>query len=235
MSVPLRHLAIIMDGNGRWAQAHGKPRLSGHRAGAETVERVLDWCRECGVRYLTLYAFSTENWKRSKKEVGGLMSLFGTFLRTKGEKLVKRGVRFRVIGRREDLSPSLVKKIESLERRTKHFAECELILAVSYGGRAEIVAAAQRYARDCAAGLADPSAPLAEESFARRLYAPDVPDPDLIVRTSGEFRLSNFLLWQCAYAEFHATPTMWPDFSRADFDEALAAYASRRRRLGGRP
>lgn len=235
MSAPLRHLAIIMDGNGRWAQAHGKPRLSGHRAGAETVERVLDWCRESGVRYLTLYAFSTENWKRSKEEVSGLMSLFGTFLRTKGEKLVKRGVRFRVIGRREDLSASLVRKIESLERRTEGFDESQLILAVSYGGRAEMAAAAQRYAHDCATGAVDPSEPLTEESFSRYLYAPDVPDPDLIVRTSGEFRLSNFLLWQCAYSEFHATPTLWPDFSRADFDDALAAYASRRRRLGGRP
>lgn len=235
MNAPLKHLAVIMDGNGRWAERNGKPRIAGHRAGAETVERVLDWCKEYGVRYLTLYAFSTENWKRSEEEVSGLMSLFGMFLRTKGAKLAKKGVRFRVIGRREDLSPSLLKKIESLERRTENSDECELILAVSYGGRAEIAAAARRYAQDCVAGAADASEALSEEAFSRYLYAPDVPDPDLIIRTSGEFRLSNFLLWQCAYAEFHATDVLWPDFSKKDFDEALAVYAARRRRLGGRP
>jgi len=235
MNKSLRHLAVIMDGNGRWAQAHGKQRLAGHRAGAETVERVLDWCRDAGIRYLTLYAFSTENWKRSKEEVSGLMGLLGVFLRSKGGKLVKNRVRFRVIGRREDLSRSLVAKIEDLERRTEAFDECQLILAISYGGRAEIAAAAQRYAQDCVAGRVDPSEPLAEESFTRYLYAPDVPDPDLIVRTSGEFRLSNFLLWQCAYSEFHSTTTLWPDFSKDDFDAALAAYSSRNRRLGGRP
>ncbi len=235
MSAPLRHLAIIMDGNGRWAEAHGKPRAAGHRAGAEKVEQVLNWCRDAGVRYLTLYAFSTENWKRSQEEVGALMSLFATFLRTKGSRLAKNNVRFRVIGRREDLSPTLVKSIESLENKTAANDGCELILAVSYGGRAEIAAAAQKYARACAEGRADLSEPLAEDVLSGYMYAPEVPDPDLIVRTSGEFRLSNFLLWQCAYAEFHATPTLWPDFSKEDFDAALAAYASRRRRLGGRP
>ncbi len=224
-----------MDGNGRWAEAHGKPRAAGHRAGAENVERVLNMCRDAGVRYLTLYAFSTENWKRSQEEVGALMSLFATFLRTKGARLAKNNVRFRVIGRREDLSPSLLKSIEALERKTAANDGCELILAVSYGGRAEIAAAAQKYARACAEGCADLSEPLTEEALSGYLYAPDVPDPDLIVRTSGEFRLSNFLLWQCAYAEFHATPTLWPDFSKEDFDAALAAYASRKRRLGGRP
>ena len=230
-----KHLAVIMDGNGRWAEAHGRPRLEGHRAGAETAGRDLGWCRDVGIGYLTLYAFSTENWKRSKDEVGGLMGLLSEFLLKKAERLVRDGVRFRVIGRREDLSESLVKGIADLERRTEGFVGTLLILAISYGGRAEIAAAARRYAQDCAAGLADPEKPLTEEDFASRLYAPDVPDPDLVIRTSGEFRLSNFLLWQCAYAEFHCTPVLWPDFSKADFDAALAAYASRRRRLGGRP
>ena len=191
--------------------------------------------RDAGIGYLTLYAFSTENWKRSKSEVGGLMGLLSEFLLKKAERIVNDGVRFRVIGRREDLSESLVKGIADLERRTEGFGGTQLILAISYGGRAEIAAAARRYAQDCVAGLEDPGKPLSEEDFARRLYAPDVPDPDLVVRTSGEFRLSNFLLWQCAYAEFHSTPVLWPDFSKSDFDAALAAYASRRRRLGGRP
>ena len=235
MKEPLRHLAMIMDGNGRWAESRGKPRLAGHRAGAEAVERVLGWCLDAGIRYLTLYAFSTENWKRSRDEVSGLMRLLGVFLRSKAGMLIKKRIRFRVMGRREDLPKTIAAKIDALERRTESFDECQLILAISYGGRAEIAAAAQRYAQDCMAGSVDPAEPLAEESFARYLYAPDVPDPDLIVRTSGEFRLSNFLLWQCAYAEFHATSTLWPDFSKDDFDAALAAYASRRRRRGGRP
>lgn len=235
MTVNIRHIAFIMDGNGRWAAAHGKPRIAGHRAGADMVERVLGWCRDAGINYLTLYAFSTENWKRSEEEVAGLMKLLGLFLRTKRKKLIRDKVRFRVIGRREDLPAPLVEKIESLERETAAFDGHQLILALSYGGRAEIVSAAQKYARDCAAGRADPSRPLSEDAFSGYLYAPDIPDPDLIVRTSGEFRLSNFLLWQCAYAEFHSTPVFWPDFSKEDFDAALAAYASRSRRMGGRP
>ena len=235
MNSVLQHLAIIMDGNGRWAAAHNKPRVAGHRAGADMVERVLGWCRDSDVKYLTLYAFSTENWKRSKEEVSALMKLLGVFLRTKRKKLLRDQVRFRVIGRREDLPAPLVEKIESLERETESFDGHQLILALSYGGRAEIASAAQKYAQACAAGLADPSNPLSEDDFARYLYAPDIPDPDLIVRTSGEFRLSNFLLWQCAYAEFYATPVFWPDFSKEEFDAALAAYASRSRRMGGRP
>jgi len=234
MKKPLRHLAVIMDGNGRWAEARGLPRIKGHSAGADAVERVLGWCKEAGIEYLTLYAFSTENWKRSRGEVNGLMRLLGVFLGTKGGKLVREKVRFRAIGRMDDLPPSVVGKIRALERRTESFGSPQLILALSYGGRAEIVDAARRYAQDCASGAADADAPLSEEAFARYLYAPDVPDPDLIVRTSGELRLSNFLLWQCAYAEFHSTPVLWPDFSREDFDAALAAYASRKRRLGGR-
>ena len=229
-AVPV-HMAVIMDGNGRWALARGKPRLAGHRAGVDALERVLRWCGECGVKVLTAYAFSTENWKRSSEEVAGLMKLFAMFLRRKEGLLLRERVRFRVIGRRADLSPSLVEGIERLEARTASF-ERQLVLAVSYGGRAEIADAARRLAADAAAGRIRPE-DVDESLVGTRLYAPDLPDPDLIVRTSGEQRLSNFLLWQGAYAEFHFTDVMWPDFSRADFDAALAAYATRDRRRGG--
>ena len=231
---PPSHLAVIMDGNGRWAAARGKPRVSGHRAGAEKALQVADWCREVGIRYLTLYAFSTENWKRSRAEVSALMQLFGAFLSRQGGRIVRNRVRFRVVGRRGDLSSSLVKRIESLERRTADFDDFHLLLAVSYGGRAEIAEAARRYAADVAAGRADATSAPDDDMFRRYLYAPDVPDPDLVLRTSGEFRLSNFLLWESAYSEFVSTPVFWPDFSRADFDSALAAFAVRDRRMGGR-
>ena len=218
-----RHLAIIMDGNGRWAVSRGRPRLAGHRAGARTLERVLDWCADAGVEILTVFAFSTENWKRSRAEVAGLMKLLGQFLREKGTKLMRDRIRFRVIGRREDLSPSLRRRIEALETETAGFRR-QLVVALSYGGRAEIVAAARKFA------LLDEQT---EETFASCLYAPDLPDPDLVVRTSGEFRLSNFLLWQCAYSEFYVTDVLWPDFDRVTFDRALASYARRDRRMGG--
>ena len=220
-----RHLAVIMDGNGRWAIARGKPRLEGHRAGARTLERVLDWCGEAGVEILTVYAFSTENWKRPKPEVEGLMRLLGRFLVSQRKKLLADGVRFRVIGRRGDLSPSLQKRIADLEEATRAGTR-QLVVALSYGGRAEIVDAARKFA-------ALPEAERDEAGFTRCLYAPDLPDPDLIVRTSGELRLSNFLLWECAYSELYVTDVMWPDFDRAAFDAALAAYAKRERRMGG--
>ncbi len=220
-----RHVAIIMDGNGRWAIARGKPRLAGHRAGARTLENVLEWCIKAGVEVLTVYAFSTENWKRPEDEVGGLMKLLGLFIREKRAKLLQDRVRFRVIGRREDLPLALQKKIAALEEETAGFTH-QLVVALSYGGRAEIVDAARRFA-------ALPAAEQTEEGFARCLYAPDLPDPDLIIRTSGELRLSNFLLWECAYSEFYITETLWPDFDRDEFGRALAAYAARDRRKGG--
>ncbi len=218
-----RHVAVIMDGNGRWALARGKERLAGHRAGAKTLERVLDWCGEVGVEVLTVYAFSTENWRRPAAEVAGLMRLLALFIRSKRAKLMKDQVRFRVIGRRSDLSPALCRKITELEAETAHFTR-QLVVALSYGGRTEIVEAARRFAE---------GEDRSEAAFARCLYAPDLPDPDLIVRTSGEFRLSNFLLWQCAYSEFYVTDVLWPDFDRTEFDRALAAYALRDRRMGG--
>lgn len=230
MAVPA-HIAMIMDGNGRWAKARGKPRLAGHRAGVETVERVIGFCQDAGIKYLTLYAFSTENWRRPPAEVSGLMKLFSVYLKRKLSLFKKKKVRLRVIGRRADLSPALQKEIAKVERETERF-ENQLLLAVSYGGRAEIADAARRIAEEVKAGALDP-ADIDEAAFARRLYAPDVPDPDLIIRTSGEFRVSNFLLWECAYSEFYITSVLWPDFGRAEFDRALASFAARERRIGG--
>ena len=234
MKKPPRHVAIIMDGNGRWAVLRGKIRLEGHRAGAKKVLEVIDWCKETGVGFLTLYAFSTENWKRSPEEVDGLMKLMGLLLRTKVGLFVKSNVRVRVIGRKEDLSAPLQKQIASAEKRTAHCDGLNLQVAVSYGGRAEIADAVMRYAQDALDGKVDASTAPSDEVFRRYLYAPDVPDPDLIIRTSGEFRLSNFLLWESAYSEFWKTDTLWPDFGKDEFEAALESFSGRERRMGGR-
>lgn len=223
----MEHLAIIMDGNGRWAKARRKPRLAGHRAGADTLDRVMHYCRDVGIKYLTVYAFSTENWKRSKAEVSGLMKLLSTYIKTKEKELVADGVRFRVVGRRADLSPKLQQEIAGLEERTKG-GDFTLAVALSYGGRAEIIDAANEWRRT------NSDKPLTEASFREFLYAPDIPDPDLIIRTSGELRTSNFLLWESAYSEYYFTDVLWPDFDRAEFDKALASFAGRERRMGGR-
>ncbi len=226
------HVAFIMDGNGRWAKARGLSRLKGHEAGAETVRRVIRCCREWGVRYLTLYAFSTENWSRPALEVTGLMKLLGIFLRRNEHDLHEQRVRLRVIGRRSDLDVAIIREIERVEAATAHYAEGQLILALSYSGRSELARAARRIAEEVAAGTLKPEA-VTEATVAARLYMPDVPDPDLIVRTSGEFRLSNFLLWQAAYSEWVVTPVLWPDFSDEDFRAVMEEYASRERRFGG--
>lgn len=216
-----------MDGNGRWAKAHRKPRLSGHRAGAKTLDDVMHYCRDAGIRYLTVYAFSTENWKRSKEEVSGLMKLLSTFIKSKEKTLVKENVRFRVIGRKSDLSAKLQREIAALEEKTAG-GDFTLAVALSYGGRAEIVDAAKAWAASGEKGE------LTEEKFAGFLYAPDIPDPDLIIRTSGECRTSNFLIWEAAYSEWYFTDILWPDFDRAEFDKALESYLRRERRMGGR-
>lgn len=230
MSAP-EHIAVIMDGNGRWALNRGRKRLEGHRAGARTLENMLHWCRARNIRYLTVYAFSTENWKRPEDEVSGLMKLLASFIRTKAARLVKDGVRFRVIGRRDDLPSALSTSIAKLEERTRG-GEFQLIVALSYGGRAEIVDAVKSCVRAAAEGeLAESE--IDEALFSRHLYAPDVPDPDLVIRTSGEKRTSNFLLWETAYSEYHFTEVLWPDFSEKDFELALADYAGRDRRRGG--
>jgi undecaprenyl diphosphate synthase len=225
------HIAIIMDGNGRWAGQRGQPRLAGHEAGAETVRCVLNYCRDAGVRYLTLYAFSTENWSRPQDEVSGLMALLGAFMEKHGRELVERQVRLRVIGRREDLAEPLRLSLARMERETARF-ERQLLIALSYSGRNELARAARLIAEEVKAGTLAPEA-VDEAAVAARLYAPDVPDPDLIIRTSGELRISNFLLWQCAYSEFYVTPVLWPDFREGEFAAALAAYAARDRRYGG--
>lgn len=218
------HVAIIMDGNGRWATQRGKARGEGHVAGARTLEKVLDWCGERGIRYLTVYAFSTENWKRPKVEVDGLMKLFVRMLKSKTKDFIKNKVRFRMVGRRGDLSEKLLKEINRLEDVTKEF-DRQFIVAISYGGRAEII--------DAVNAAVAKGGPLTEETFRQFLYAPDVPDPDLVIRTSGEIRTSNFLLWETAYSEYYFTDTLWPEFSEADLDAALAEYANRHRRKGG--
>lgn len=216
-----------MDGNGRWAKERRRARLSGHRAGAKTLDAVMRYCREAGIRYLTVYAFSTENWKRSKEEVSGLMKLLSSFIKAKGKTLVKERVSFRVIGRKTDLPPELQREIAALEEKTAG-GEFTLAVALSYGGRAEIVDAAKAWA---ASGAKDE---LTEEEFSKFLYAPDIPDPDLIIRTSGECRTSNFLMWESAYSEWYFTDVYWPDFDRAEFDRALESFSRRERRMGGR-
>ena len=218
------HVAMIMDGNGRWATQRGKKRGEGHKAGARTLGDVLTWCGDRGIKYLTVYAFSTENWKRPKEEVNGLMDLFARMLKTKERSFMKNKVRFRMIGRRGDLSKKLLAVIEALEKKTAHF-ERQFIVAISYGGRAEII--------DAMNAAIKKGEPLTEETFRNYLYAPDVPDPDLVIRTSGELRTSNFLLWESAYSEYYFTDVLWPDFSEAELDKALAAYAQRHRRKGG--
>ena len=227
----MEHLAIIMDGNGRWAKARGLPRTEGHRAGGETVRRVLQYCRNAGIRYLTLYAFSVENWKRPKEEVEALMNLLVAYLAGEESMLHQNQVRLRIMGRREDLPERAQAALKHVEEATAHY-DRQLILCLSYGGRTEMVTAAQRLARRVAAGELSPEA-IDEATFAEQLYLPDVPDPDLIVRTSGEMRLSNFLLWQASYAELYVTPVLWPDFSEADFKAALDAFEQRNRRYGG--
>lgn len=225
------HIAMIMDGNGRWAKQRGLPRLKGHEAGAATVRCVLHYCRDYGVRYLTLYAFSTENWARPPSEVLGLMALLRRFLRENEPELHTNEVRLRVIGRREDLQPVLAHELKRVEKATAAYTRGNLILALSYSGRSELVQAVRAIAREAAAGTLDPAA-IDEATVAAHLYAPDVPDPDLIVRTSGELRLSNFLLWQAAYSEIYVTPVLWPDFRETDFRAALDAYGQRQRRFG---
>ncbi len=232
LSTP-RHVAIIMDGNGRWAEKKGLPRVEGHRAGAQAVQTVLDAARKFGVEYLTLYAFSTENWKRSPQEVAALMTLLGDFLDEKIDSMMSNNVRLRTIGRTGDLpNPSRRKLLDCIER-TKNNTGATLILALSYGGRAELADAAGKLAADVEAGKLK-AKQVDEACFSQYLYLPDVPDPDLMIRTSGELRLSNFLLWQLAYAELYVTPVLWPDFNEQEFAAALSAFGGRERRFGGR-
>ncbi|TFH17836.1 MAG: isoprenyl transferase [Lentisphaerales bacterium] len=226
-----RHVAIIMDGNGRWAEKHGLPRISGHEEGAKAVRAVLRAAKEAGVKYLTLYAFSVENWSRPKSEIDGLMRLLRRFVQKNEDDLHKNQIRLRIIGRTEDLPEAVQQDLAGAMERTAHYSDSQLILALSYGGRAEITDAARRMAARVKAGELEPG-DITESAFAEHLYAPDIPDPDLMIRTSGEYRLSNFLLWQLSYAEFYVTDVLWPDFREADFQKAMKAYAERERRFG---
>ena len=215
-----------MDGNRRWARGKHLPAIAGHKAGVETIRRTLRHARERGVRYLTLYSFSTENWRRDPIEVEGLMRLLEETILRETETLVRDKVRLRVIGRLGELSDRLQRSIENAARATAG-GEDTMTIAFNYGGRAEIVDAVRAVVREGVAADA-----IDESAIAERLYAPDIPDPDLFIRTGGELRVSNFLLWQVAYAEMWATPVLWPEFSVKDLDDALAAYASRERRFG---
>jgi len=229
-SIP-RHVAIIMDGNGRWAERRGLSRTLGHRAGLESVRAVVRAARELGVRWLTLYAFSLENWNRPKGEVDELMRLLETYLDQEIDEVASHGIQVRAIGRVERLPASAWRKVEQAIARTRDNREMTLCFAVSYGGRAEIVDAARRLLRDAEAGKVDPER-LDEKTFAAYLYDPEMPDPDLLIRTGAESRISNFLLWQVAYSEIHSTPAMWPEFREAHLLEAIADYQGRERRFG---
>ena len=220
-----------MDGNGRWAKQRGLPRVEGHRRGVETVRAITTAARELGVRYLTLYAFSVENWKRPAAEVGALMSLLEFFLKRETAGLVKNRVRLRTLGRTQDLPEVVRKQLDHAIAATAQFTEQTLILALNYGARTEVLDAARAYATDLAAGKTQPAGD-DWAAFSRYLYTADIPDPDLVIRTSGETRISNFLLMQAAYAEFVFTPTLWPDFTKADLEAAIADYNRRERRFG---
>ncbi|MFU8892429.1 MAG: isoprenyl transferase [Luteolibacter sp.] len=229
-----RHIAVIMDGNGRWARERGKPRREGHRAGAESVREVIDGCRELGVEYLTLYAFSSENWNRPADEVSALMDLLDRFLDEKEKDLDKQNVRLLTIGQLERLPEKTRLKLDRLRERTKDYTDLTLVLALSYGSREEIVKAARALATDAAAGRIDPEA-IDAAAFEARLETAGIPDPDLLIRTSGEMRISNFLLWQISYAEIVILQKNWPDFRKDDLTAAVAEYQRRHRRFGALP
>jgi undecaprenyl diphosphate synthase len=217
-----RYVAIITDGNGRWAQARGLPVIEGHRAGADVVKARLRDAVDLGIEELTVFSFSTENWSRSPEEVSGLMTMFGERILGETPELHEEGVRMRFIGRREGVDAGLIERMEWAEEKTAANEKLSLFIAFNYGGRAEIVDAARTFEGG------------SEEEFRNHLYAPDMHDPDLLIRTSGEQRISNYLLWQCAYSEIVFADELWPDFDRAAFERALGAYGERQRRFGGR-
>ena len=229
-----RYLAIIMDGNGRWAQGRGLPVAAGHRAGAKALRRVLERALDLGLEEVTVYSFSTENWNRPKDEVEALMGLFVEMMDTQVPEMHERGARVRFIGRREGAPDELVRRIEEAEALTAANTRMTLYIAFSYGGRRELLDAAEGLAAEYAASARERSPAFAEGDLRRHLYAPQMHDPELLIRTSGELRISNFLLWQCAYAELYFSDRYWPDFGPEDLDAALADYAGRQRRFGGR-
>ena len=227
-----QHIAVIMDGNGRWARERGLPRIEGHRRGSESVRACTTACMEAGVPYLTLYAFSKDNWQRPADEVGALMILLDRFLAERTAEIMERNIRLRAIGHLQDLPDKARKRLEDTIAKSANNTALTLTLALSYGARTEIVDAARQIAREAKAGILDPES-VSEDTINSHLYTAGIPDPDLLVRTSGEMRISNFLLWQISYAEIVVTPKLWPDFGKEDLFAAMQEYARRHRRYGG--
>ena len=228
----LEHVAIIMDGNGRWAQNKGRPRLSGHQAGARRVREIVESCPDLGIKYLTIFAFSTENWKRTQLEVSGLMKLFKKYIYRETQPLVEAGVRVRFIGDRLRLQPSLVNLMDQLEQLTQNNSAVNLTIAINYGARDEVTRAAKRMAKDVLNGDLSVES-INEETLPKYLDTHVLPDPGLVIRTSGEARISNFLLWQSAYAEYEFIDTLWPDLTKEIFSNLVTQFGSRERRFGG--
>ena len=226
-----KHIAIIMDGNGRWAKKKGLPRTAGHAAGAEAFRRIANYCRSIGVQYLTVYAFSTENWKRSEEEISGIMRLLGAYLKEALQDMEKNRVRFCFFGDLSRLSPALQKLCQDAQNQSKDY-DVQVNFCLNYGGRDELVRAAKRFAQEVQAGKRQPEE-LTEDLLSSYLYSADIPDPELIIRPSGEMRTSNFLLWQSAYSEYVFLNVLWPDFQPKDLDEAIVEYHRRNRRFGG--
>lgn len=227
-----KHIAIIMDGNGRWAKKRGLPRTAGHAAGAETFRKIANYSRSIGVQYLTVYAFSTENWKRSEEEVGAIMKLLGNYLKEALQDMEKNHVRFKFFGDLSRLSPNLQKLCGEAESKSAVFGDVQVNFCLNYGGRDEIVKASQAFAHDVACGRYAPE-DLTESLLSSYLYSKNVPDPELIIRPSGEMRTSNFLLWQSAYSEYVFMDVLWPDFGPEDLERAIAEFNGRNRRFGG--
>ncbi len=227
-----RHIAIIMDGNGRWAKRRGLPRTAGHAAGAETFRTMATYCKDIGLDYLTVYAFSTENWKRPQEEVGAIMGLLKKYLLEAIEQMERDKVKMEFFGDLSALTPELRELCEQTREISKRYDGCQVNICLNYGGRDELLRAAKAYANDCMEGKADPNH-LTDEQLGDYLFSKGVPDPDLVIRPSGELRLSNFLLWQSAYAEFYFTDVLWPDFDKNELHRAIAAFQSRSRRFGG--
>ena len=225
-----KHVAIIMDGNGRWAKKRGLPRTAGHSAGAETFRKIATYCKDLGMDYLTVYAFSTENWKRPQEEVDAIMQLLEKYLLESIEKMERDGIRLKILGDTEPLSDKLKALIERTDKISSEIKGFQANICLNYGGRDEIIKAARKYAQQVAEGRAND---IDEKEFSTLMYSDGIPDPDLIIRPSGEIRTSNFLLWQSAYSEFYFTDVLWPDFDEAELDKALEAYSRRSRRYGG--
>ena len=227
------HVALILDGNGRWAKKRGLPRQLGHKKGCETLEQVVEDAARLGIRYLTVYGFSTENWKRSADEVQAIMALFEKYLHEAIDEMERDHIRLKILGELGPISPTLCALIARTDEISTHYQGFQANICMNYGGRDEIVHAARRFAADCVKGLKTPEE-LTEADFAHYLYTDGIPDPELIIRPSGEIRTSNFLLWQSAYAEYYFTDVLWPDFDEQELDKAIASYRTRERRFGGR-